>query len=153
MVFINIHSDPGSLYIGELLVSSEYIITTSQDILREQQRGNERETMAGIMNKIGDTLNVGGAKKEGEQKGQTGQYQGERKGQHQGEGQYQGEQKGQYQGERKGEQQGERKEGMVDKVKDKIIGVGVGGGGVGGGGQNKEGKKKHEDGHKSCDSD
>ncbi|XP_058204279.1 protein SRC1-like isoform X1 [Rhododendron vialii] len=116
---------------------------------RERKKKEDREEkMAGIMNKIGETLHMGG-KKEGEQ------HKGE--GQHMGEGQHKTEQ---HCGEQHHGGEGQRKEGggLMDKVKDKIHG----GGGTGGTQDHenkgekkkkKEKKKKHEGGHDSSSSD
>merc|ERR1712137_1530405 len=74
------------------------------------KREKKKETMAGIMHKIEETLHMGGNKKEehkgeyhGEHKGEPhkGEYHGENKGEpHKGE--YHGEHKGEYHGEKKG---------------------------------------------------
>ena len=89
--------------------------------------------MAGIVHKIGETLNMGGGKKEGEKS--------------------QDERKSDPHGDCKTEQikpgyPGERKEGFTDKIKDKIPGHEKGETK-----ETKEKKKKHEDGKEGSSSD
>nr|AXS76868.1 dehydrin 132 [Ammopiptanthus mongolicus] len=120
--------------------------------------------MAGIINKIGETLHVGGNKKEDEHKVEShGDYKGERHdektGVLHGLGGHKGESHGDYKGENTGVLHGfgehkpdhyghgeEHKEGFVDKIKDKIHGDPdhVKGEGVV---KKKKDKKKHEHGH------
>ena len=81
--------------------------------------------MSGIIHKIGETLHVGGHKKEEEHKGEhhAGEYKGEHHGEHSSE--YKGEHHGEHKaGEYHGEHKPEHKEGFLDKVKDKIHGEG-----------------------------
>lgn len=111
---------------------------------------DERETMAGIIHKIEETLHMGGKKKEDQQQGEQHKAGGVAGGEHK-VGEYQGEHKaGEYHGEHKaGDQhQGEHKEGIVEKIKDKIHGGK-------GEGEGQEGKKNGEghDGHRSSSSD
>nr|AXS76867.1 dehydrin 110 [Ammopiptanthus mongolicus] len=98
--------------------------------------------MAGIINKIGETLHVGGNKKEDEHKVEShGDYKGERHDEKTGVLHGFGEHKPDHYGH--GE---EHKEGFVDKIKDKIHGDPdhVKGEGVV---KKKKDKKKHEHGH------
>ncbi|KAK7315551.1 hypothetical protein VNO77_34103 [Canavalia gladiata] len=67
--------------------------------------------MSGIINKIEETLHIGGHKKEEHKGEQHGEHKGEHHGDHKDHGDH-----------HKGEHQGEHKEGFVDKIKDKIHG-------------------------------
>ncbi|XP_057466574.1 dehydrin HIRD11 [Actinidia eriantha] len=94
--------------------------------------------MAGIVNKIGETLHIGGGKKEGEKS----------------HDEHKPDAHGEYKAEQiKPGQPGERKEGFTDKIKDKMHG-GEGGHEKGETKEKKKkNKKKHEDGHESSSSD
>ncbi|MGI4421858.1 hypothetical protein ACR2V7_25755, partial [Klebsiella pneumoniae] len=99
---------------------------------RVSERRKKKSRMAGIVNKIGETLNMGG-KKDDERKSDP---HGECKGEQIKPGQ---------QGECKGEQikpghPGEHKEGITDKIKDKLHGEGGHGKG-----ETKETKKCESD--------
>jgi hypothetical protein len=159
-----------ALYIGALELRFSSIRSQQAFFHREKRKENQRETMAGIVHKIGETLNPGGNKKEDQQhQGQqhragdqynTGdQYRGENRAgdQYKTGDQYRGENRAgdQYRGEQKAgdqyrpEHQGEHKEGFGEKIKDKLHG----GGGEGQDGKKKKERKKHGEGHDGSSSD
>jgi hypothetical protein len=86
----------------------------NQTISKKEIQKKSQRKMSGIINKIGETLHIGGHKKEDEHKGEK---HGD---EHKGEKSHDDKHKGEKSHDDK--HKGEHKEGVVEKLKDKIHG-------------------------------